>query len=176
MVSPQTANLSLDARRWFAKRCYPKRRKRARQETLHYVMEIQDWDWSFIFGVSPFKDKREGPYSDYRHLELRGRLLRPARVKATTVEIAFLPDAALNETARKGETPQSAGSFHLHRGALQFILPMPADALPSVLAMMIAGRFRFVVIEGDRPMRGEGRVRMYRLAATHDEDDLPPAE
>jgi hypothetical protein len=32
------------------------------------------------------------------------------------------------------------------------------------------------VIEGDRPMRGEGRVRMYRLAATHDEDDLPPDE
>jgi hypothetical protein len=62
-------------------------------------------------------------------------------------------------------TPKRGALFHAD-----------SHALPGVLAMMIAGRFRFVVIEADRPMRGEGRVRIYRLAATHDEDDLPPDE
>ena len=53
---------------------------------------------------------------------------------------------------------------------------MPADALSDVLAMMIAGRFRFAVLEADRPHYGQGYVRHYRLASFHDKDDLPPEE
>lgn len=41
-----------------------------------------------MFGVSPMKDGSEGPYSDYRHLELQGKLLRPVAVKASRVELA----------------------------------------------------------------------------------------
>lgn len=37
------------------------RPRKRRNETLHYVVEIDDWDWSFIFGVSPMKGGSEGP-------------------------------------------------------------------------------------------------------------------
>lgn len=150
--------------------------RQRRKETLHYVVEIADWDWSFMFGVNPRKDSDEGPYSDYRHLELRGKLLRPASVKASEVEIILLPDVRLNRSARDRDEPQSTGSFHISRGHLEFILPMPADALSDVLVMMIAGRFRFAVLEADRPHYGQGRVRHYRLASFHDKDDLPADE
>ena len=149
-------------------------RRKRRSEKLYYVVEIEDWDWSFMFGVSPFKDRREGPYSDYRHLELKGKLLRPASVKTSRVEIALLPDVHLNEPMRDRDQPRSAGSFHIVRGFLQFTLPIPADALSDVLAMMVAGRFRCAVIEADRPSYGQGFVRFYRLATTIDDDDLLP--
>jgi hypothetical protein len=126
--------------------------------------------------VNPRKDSDDGPYSDYRHLELRGKLLRPGSVKAGEVEIILLPDVRLNHPARDRDEPQSTGSFHISRGRLEFILPMPADALSDVLAMMIAGRFRFAVLEADRPHYGQGRVRHYRLASFHDKDDLPADE
>jgi hypothetical protein len=57
---------------------------------------------------------------------------------------------------------------------LQFTLSMPADALSDLLAMMIAGRLRYAILEADRPHYGQGLVRFYRLASRHDEDDLPP--
>ena len=121
------------------------------------------------------KDKHD-PYLDFRHLELRGTLLRPSRIKADEVEVTFLPDRRLNESERKRDQPQSVGSFHIHRGALRFLIPMPADALPCVLQMMIAGRMRYVEMDGDRPRYRQGRIRSYRLVRDHDPNNLPPDE
>jgi hypothetical protein len=63
---------------------------------------------------------RADPYLDFRHLELRGTLLRPSEIKTDKVELTFLPDRRLNESERKRDQPQSVGSFHIHHGALQF--------------------------------------------------------
>jgi hypothetical protein len=149
------------------------KRKKTRNETVYYVMEITDWDWSFMFGVSPRRDM-DGPYSDYRHLDLRGRLLRPTRIKADEVKLSLLPDHRLNEDQRKGHEPQSVGSLQLYRGQLDGIVSIPADALGQVLQMMIAGRWKYAVFDGDRLHYGQGRLRMFRLHATLEPDDLPP--
>lgn len=110
-----------------------KRRRRPRDEPVYYVVEIADWEWNFMFGVSPLKD-REGPYSDYRHLQLRGKLLRPAAIKAHEVELSFLPDRRLNEGERERDTPLSVGSLHLHRGSFSgdSVDASRCAALPSV--------------------------------------------
>jgi hypothetical protein len=152
-----------------------RRVQKAHPEIIHYIVEIADWDWDFSFGVNTIKDK-DDPYFDFRHLELRGKLLRPSGIEVDDVEVAFLPDRRLNETERSRDEPQSVGSFQIHRGTLQFIIPMPADVLPAVLQMMIAGRFRFVIMDGDRPRYRQGRVRMYRLVRDYDRDDFPAGE
>ena len=121
------------------------------------------------------KDSHD-PYLDFRHLELHGTLLRPSRMKADEVEVTFLPDRRLNESERKRDQPQSVGSFHIHHGALKFLILMPADALPCVLQMMIAGRMRYVEMNGDRPRYRQGRIRSYRLVRDHDPNNLPPDE
>ncbi|HWF96118.1 MAG TPA: hypothetical protein VG291_14270 [Xanthobacteraceae bacterium] len=154
----------------------PCRKRRARKvcpETICYVVEIKDWDWNFTFGVNTMKG-RDDPYFEFRHLELRGVLLRPSKIKAEEVEVTFLPERRLNESERTHDQPQSVGSFQLHRGRLQFIIPMPADALSCVLPMMIAGRIRFVVMDGDRPRYGQGRIRMYRLVRNYEPEDMAP--
>lgn len=49
----------------------PTQRRRAKpteQETVSYIVEILDWDWSFLFGISPTVE-RDGPYWDHRHLD-----------------------------------------------------------------------------------------------------------
>jgi hypothetical protein len=156
----------------------PRRKRRvrkARAETISYIVEIKDWNWEFSFGVNTMKD-RDDPYSDFRHLELHGTLLRPSKVKADEVEVTFLPGRRLNEAERKRDQPQSVGSFHLHHGRMHFLIPMPADALPAVLAMMIAGRIRYVEMNGERPRYRQGRIRSYRLERDYNPVDLPPDE
>ena len=83
-------------------------------------------------------------------------LLRPSRIKPDEVEVTFLPDRRLNENERKRDQPQSVGSFQIHHSALQFLIPVPADVLPCVLQVMIAGRMRYVEMDGDRPL-SQGR-------------------
>jgi hypothetical protein len=97
------------------------RRRGPRDETVHYIFEIEEWDWGFMFGVNPMRD-RDGPYSDYRHLHLRGNLLRPTKVKANEVEFTFLPHHDLNEGERDRHEPKAVGSLQLHRGRLTGLL------------------------------------------------------
>lgn len=69
-----------------------------------------------MFGVSPTRDIDRGPYSDYRHVDLRGKLLQPAKTKAERAEVTLIPNHGLNESERKGHEPQAVGSIQLHRG------------------------------------------------------------
>jgi hypothetical protein len=76
----------------------PRKKRRVRKahaETISYIIEIKDWDWEFSFGINAMKDRAD-PYLDFRHLELRGTLLRPSEIKTDKVELTFLPDRRLN--------------------------------------------------------------------------------
>lgn len=153
------------------------RRTRRRSESIYYVvcLDTEDWDWSLSFGVSRIRAD-EGPYADYRHLVLKGGLLRPRKVKAAAVEVIFLPSSHLNEDSRQGSEPLSIGSISLRRGAMQMLLDMPADALPSTLPMVIAGKFRFVVVEGGLLYRGQAKALRFSLDMSFDEEGLPGDE
>lgn len=173
-MASETATAPVTAKKVKTAKAKKKRPGRPRDESIYYVVAIKDWEWSFMFGVSP-RHESEGPYSDYRHLRLRGTLLRPKKVKAQEVELSFLPHHDLNESERKRQhEPKSVGSLQLYRGKLEGILSIPSDALPPVLQMVIADRFRFVVLDGDKLHYGQGRVRSYHLDMTHSDDDLPP--
>jgi hypothetical protein len=102
-----------------------------------HVIAIDDWDWSFSFGVSQTRfDFDEGPYSDYRHLHLRGKVVAPpkTKAKAETAEVILIPRPNLNEELR-GQSPEAVGGIDLRRGRFEALLSMPSDALSSVLSL-----------------------------------------
>lgn len=148
-------------------------RRRSRVEPVYYVVEIQEWDWSFWFGVSNMPE-HNGPYDDYRHLVLFGKLLRPSKVKAESVELSFLPNQHLNEGQREHDQPRAIGHLSLHRGAMSGVFSMPADALPSLLVMATAERLRYVVMQGEKLHYGQASVKSFRFETKIGEDDLPP--
>lgn len=49
-----------------------KRAKVRRDEEVYFVVQITDWDWSFSFGAGWRRDIDREPYSDYRHLHVKG--------------------------------------------------------------------------------------------------------
>jgi hypothetical protein len=152
------------------------RRKRKRQQgdrAVYYVVELETWDWSYSFGLDKTR-YRDEPYAEYRHLEIKGKLLRPRDIKADFVECTFLPDVHLKEENRKSDEPRCVGSLHLDRGTLHALLFMPADALDPVLQTLTAGRMRYVVIDGARLHYRQALVEHYRVESNYDPDDLPP--
>ena len=115
-----------------AKRRRKSRPGRPRIEFASYVLEVKEWDWRFSFGVNEMRNK-DGPYSDFRHLHLRGNLARPTRIKAEKVELIFLPDHDLNEDKRERHEPKAVGSLELHGWRLMGLLSTPSDVLPPIL-------------------------------------------
>jgi hypothetical protein len=147
-------------------------RRRPRTEFADYVLEIKEWNWDFSFGVNSMKDG-DGPYHDFRHLQLRGTLVLPSKLKADGVEFYFLPERALNEDKQEDHEPKSVGSINRQRGNLEALLSMPSNVLPAVLQMLIGERFHFAVLHSERLRYGHAPVRSYRLEMTLDEVDMP---
>lgn len=149
-----------------------KRRRRALPEHVGYLVEVSRWDWSFSFGIS--HDKRQAdPYSEYRHLAIHGNLLRPVRIKAKEAELIFLPKIENNEASRMHHEPRAVGSLNLHGGVIHGVLSMPADALPPMLTVLTAHRFRFVVLHGEPLRWSKALIRSYSVDTPLDEEDYP---
>ena len=89
-----------------------RRRKQAQTDPISYLVEIENWDWSYSFGINDPKHF-DDPYSEYRHLQIVGRLLRPSSVTAQTVELTLIPDVRLNEINPRDVKPHAVGSLRL---------------------------------------------------------------
>lgn len=159
-----------------------KKRRRKVDEIAYYHVQITGWDWDLSFGLNAAKweDKR---YSDYRHLQIRGTLLRPRKLNVEEVELTVLPTVKPEEfeTTRDRPPRRCVGALNV-RGSksepreLDGHLSMPADALVPVLQMLIAGRFKYVLMDGE-PMRyRQALICHYTLTEVHDEAEYPDDE
>ena len=153
----------------------PNKRKRRVQNPnrpVQYVIAIDNWEWSFSFGVNKLR-QFDDPYSDYRHLQISGPLKRPEKSKVTTASATLLPAIRLNESERQKDQPQHVGSIDARGSNFSALLSIPADALPSIIAAFHSGQFRYLVMEGEKLRYGHGLVTDFRLDRMVDYDDKP---
>jgi hypothetical protein len=148
-----------------------RRAKKSAETYASYVVAIEDWGWSFDFGVNATPRDDEA-YWDFRHLTLRGKLLIPSRIKAETVELTLMPgrDAEARDAGR--ERPKGIGGVHLHGDRFVAYLGMPRDALAPVLQMLVAGKSKFIVLDGERLWHRRAMIRHFRLETHVDEEDM----
>ncbi len=140
----------------------------------NYVIQIERWDWSLHFGLNPTRgEHRPEPFTDYRHIKITGRLLRPAVGKVKAARLTILPTFQVNpelaEDYPSAYEPQAIGGISVSRGEISGPITIPHDALAPLLTMLAAGRIGFVVLEGD-PI--EGREARIRFVSFHTEYDL----
>jgi hypothetical protein len=145
----------------------------------HYNIEITGWDWEFNFGVNGRPDD-DHLYSDYRHLHIHGRVLRPRKIDVETAELTVLPEVGLNEMELQyGQRPPSAVGSVTTEGTrakgmrLSGYLSMPTDALGLVLQMLIGGRYKYALLHGERLRYRKALIRYYRFSGEYDDEDYP---
>lgn len=153
------------------KRVRTRPRRKAREGPVWYVVEIEDWEWSFSFGVNWPKDDPD-PFSDFRHVHLTGTLRRPSKLKADEARVILLPDETYNRDQRARHRGRPVGSASLYGGRFEALCPMPADMLSPLLTMLTAGKIKYVVLQGAKLRYGRGQHH-YSLEMTMNEDDLP---
>ncbi|MEJ1937699.1 hypothetical protein WDZ92_46495, partial [Nostoc sp. NIES-2111] len=94
--------------------------------------------------------------------------------------LTIIPDPELtpSEVAARGSEfqPKGIGFAHVSKGKLGGSLPIPHDALPTLLSALAAGRINFPVMEGGPPSRSELLITLISFRSNFDPDDLPPDE
>lgn len=149
-----------------------KRGRKPREQFVDYIVAIEGWDWSYSLSLNI--DRRAvDPYHEFRHLQIRGRLLHPTGLKTDQFELTALPSYELDPGVRKQSTPLCVGSLDAYGERLTGLISIPADALPPILHMMIGERFKFIAIRGDRLKRRRALFRSFRLEMSIDADDMP---
>lgn len=148
-----------------------KRRHKPSAEIVDYVVTIDDWDWGYSFSLNSERQPID-PYDEFRHLQVKGRLLRPAGQKTDRAEISLLPSSDLEEERRRDLHPIALGSLHITQDAILGNIGIPRDALTPILQMLIAGRFNFVLMRGSRFRHRSAKVNSLRLETKLTEDDV----
>jgi hypothetical protein len=156
-----------------------KQRRSSAFQIAYYHVEITDWDWDYSFSANAMKNE-DLCYADYRHLQIRGRVLRPRKSKAETAELIFFPKPGLAELERQRDDPRpiSVGTMNMEGTKatgmrLTGYISMPADALGPVLQMLIAGRYKYVLLDGE-PMRyRKAFIRHYYFTGQYNDEDYP---
>ncbi|MGY3356290.1 hypothetical protein ACVWZK_002953 [Bradyrhizobium sp. GM0.4] len=149
-----------------------KRRRKPPEEIVDYVVEIENWNWGYSFSFN-LERLPIDPYHEFRHLQIKGRLLTPAGQKTDRAEISLLPSSDLEEKRRKDLTPVALGSLTADPDGILGNIGMPWDALTPILQMLIAERFKFVLMRGTRFRHRSAKLNSLRLETKLTEDDAP---
>lgn len=147
-----------------------KRRRQPPEEFVDYIVEIDGWDWGYSISINAERRPID-PYHEFRHLQVRGRLLQPAGLKTDKTEISLLPSPELVTDRRKGFEPVALGTLDVRGDMIYGNIGIPWDALTPILQMLIAGRFKFVLMRGARFRHRSAKLRSLRLETKLTEDD-----
>jgi hypothetical protein len=92
------------------------------------------------------------------------------------VEVSLLPTFSMGEEQRKDFEPIALGSLESHPDKITASLGIPADVLSPILQMLIAARFKFILITGGKFRYRSARLQGFRLEMKLAEDDMLAAE
>jgi hypothetical protein len=151
----------------------PKARLRPKDIALaYYHLQITGWDcdYSFSVNVPRWEEKH---YADYRHLVVQGTLLLPRKIKVEAAELNFIPEVVEMDRRYGDEPPRGVGTLNIHDERLIGYLAMPLDALGHVLQMLIAERYRYVLLDGESMRYRKAFIRRYEFTARYNADEYP---
>jgi hypothetical protein len=155
------------------------RKSQRASDIAFYNIEITDWDWEYSFSVNSQKHE-DRSFADCRHLHIRGKVWRPRKIRTDAVEIIFIPKSGFAEMERHHNKPAVRGvgtvsveGTKAEGTKLAGYLSMPTDALGLVLQMLLAGRFKYLLLDGE-PMRyRKAFIRHYRFTGQYKDEDYP---
>ena len=151
-----------------------KKRRRQSFDWDYYHFRIAGWHWEYSFGVNVGR-QQDTAYPEYCYLTIEATVLRPQKIETGAAELIFIPESGLAELDREAASPRlSVGSLELRDAARLFgHLFMPTDALDPILQMLIAERFKYLLLNGERMRWRRALVHRYEFAADYNKSDYP---
>lgn len=157
-----------------------KKPTRSRNERVGHVLKIENWSFDYWFNIGDGKFT-QGPYSDTRQILLNVRIEKPATIKAKDGLIRlFATDSLVGSEEKPRQTfidhetgkIKPVGRVWYSGKEYQGVLFFPGDMLGPLVTMLIAKKYRYLILVADETGR-ETIVNGFTLAEFHgDKPDL----
>lgn len=153
-----------------------KRRTKNILETQSYVIEVQDWEAYYHFGINMApRDLIPGAYWESPKVILTGRIVSPILANVSGARVEITADPQMDDHWQQKPTIISAkavGWMEIPRGAekLTFFCSVPSRSLPYIALAVQSGKIGFLSIDGTKLKWRKGTVSHFSLSAKKEEE------
>jgi len=150
------------------------RPKRPKEEYCTFVVEVIEWELSYLFSINLFSKHRQTPYEEYLHLNIKGMLREPKKFDGMEIDVTFMGDRNMMPDINNPASavkPISLGSVKIRGEHRQFIGSLPHDSLPLIAPMLESKRIRFFHLHGSSLHRCTASINSIHFFKDFDPED-----
>lgn len=152
-----------------------KRRKPRKLGFDFFVIQIDDWDLSYSFGLDPERRWSGGPYWEHVSLNVQGTFLSPDKVANRQIPVTVLGrrdrQKALEEPEHTGDwTPKALGTLTVRGSYTDALLWIPYDSFAFLPLLLNEGKVKFIFMAGSELYRGFSDINSIRFEREHKEE------
>jgi len=141
-----------------------KNKKSVKREEWTYVIEIRDWDFSYMLAVNNNKKVLDGPYWEHTDLEMRGAIAYPAKLAGKEINVTIMANRMEARVMTKPEDydqfePRAVGGLTIRGKQSEYLGSLPFDAYHTICTMLGVGKIKCLVLHGEALYRGDAAIR-----------------
>lgn len=154
-----------------------KKAKSLKRESCTYVIEIKDWDFSYMFSVNNNKKVLDGPYWEHADLEMKGKLLHPEKLKDKEIDVTVMAtrrDARIMNKPEDYEQcePKAIGTLTIRGKYSELLCWVPFDAYQMLCSMLAAEKIKCLILHGEALYRGDAHIRSITFKGHYSPEDV----
>jgi hypothetical protein len=154
-----------------------KRRNSAKREEWIYVIEINYWDFSYMFAVNWLRNTIDGPYWEHTDLEMKGKIVHPEKLVDKEIEVTIMANRREVHILNKPEDyyqfePKAVGGLTIRGKDSEFLGSVPFDAFHMLCSMIGAGKIKYLVLSGQALYRGSADIRSMDFQEHYGSEDI----
>lgn len=154
-----------------------RRKQPAKRESCTYVIEIIDWDFSYMLSVNNNKKFLDGPYWEHTDLEMRGNIVYPEKLVGKEINVTIMADRMKARIMAKPEDydqfePKAVGGLTIRGKQSEYLGSVPFDAYQTLCPMLSAGKIKYLVLHGHALYRGDADIRSISFQEHYGPEDI----
>jgi hypothetical protein len=154
-----------------------KKKKPPKREEWTYVIEIKDWDFSYMFSINKMRDRIEGPFWEHTDLEVKGRLSHPENLKDKEIDVTVMATRRDARIMNKPEDydqcePKAVGTLTIRGKYSELLCWVPFDAFQMLCSMLNAGKIKYLILYGAALYRGDAAIRSMTFQEHYDTEEV----
>ncbi len=141
-----------------------KRKKPAKRKEISYVIEIKDWEFSYMFSVNKMQDRIDGPFWEHTDLEVQGTLVHPEKLKDKEIDVTIMANRSDARVMNKLEDydrfePKAVGTMTIRGKQSELHCWVPFDAFHMLCSMLNSGKIKYLILHSQALYRGAADIR-----------------
>ncbi len=145
------------------------------QEYSSYPIKILNWTPNYSISLDKKRRFSIGPYSEHNSLEIDGQLLGPKKLAGREIDVMIFADRqksmAMTSEDVYEKDPIAVGGITSRGSNSDYYGSVPSDVYPSILTMLAAGKYKYLLLHGKAMKYGSASIEYMRFAEEFDPDD-----